>query len=111
MKFLTISKMKDTAYTIPPAVMRQLMEATMAYMDQGKKDGTVLEYYFIPGWDRSVVISESDSAEGLVKGLTGLPVGGFLDFEVYPLADPKESMNAYIEALKEAEKMMPGPPK
>jgi muconolactone delta-isomerase len=111
MKFLTISKMKDTAYTIPPAVMRQLMEATAAYMEQAKKDGQVLEYYFIPGWDRSVVIHESDSAEAIVQALTGLPVGGFLDIEVYPLADPFESMKAYIEALKEAEKMMPGPPK
>jgi muconolactone delta-isomerase len=111
MKFLTISKMKDTASAIPPSVMRQLMEATSAYMEQGKKDGKVLEYYFIPGWDRSVVIHESDSAEAIVQALTELPVGSFMDIEVYPLADPFESMKAFIENLKAAEKMFPGLPK
>jgi muconolactone delta-isomerase len=110
MKFLTISHSKDTMSTLPPAVLRQLMEATVAYMDQGKKDGRILAYYFIPGWDRSMVISEGNSAEDIVKAIAGLPVGSFLDFEVYPLADPNESMKIYIEALKMAEKMMPGPP-
>jgi muconolactone delta-isomerase len=110
MKFLIISRAKDTFSTLPPAMLRQLMEATIAYMDQGKKEGKVLEYYFIPGWDRSIVISESDSAEAIVQAITGLPIGAFLDFEVYPLADPNESMKTYIEALKTAEKMMPGPP-
>ena len=111
MKFLTISRTKDTFSTLPPAMLRQLMEATAAYMDQGKKEGKILEYYFIPGWNRSVVISESDSAEEIVQRISGLPVGAFLDFEVYPLADPNEAMKAFIESLKAAEKMFPGPPR
>jgi hypothetical protein len=34
MKFLTISTMKDTASTMPPSVMRQLLEATIDVMNQ-----------------------------------------------------------------------------
>ena len=111
MKFLTISKMKDTASTMPPSVMRQLMEATIDVMNQETKAGRVLEYYFIPGWDRVVTITEVKSAEEINQRLCDLPVGGFLDFEVYPLADPFESMKAYLEALKAAEKMFPSPPR
>ena len=111
MKFLTISKMKDTASTMPPSVMRQLMEATIDVMNQETKAGRVLEYYFIPGWDRVVTITEVKSAEEINQRLCDLPVGGFLDFEVYPLADPFESMKAYLEALNAAEKMFPSPPR
>jgi len=111
MKFLTISKMKDTASTMPPSVMRQLMEATLDVMKQETKAGRILEYYFIPGWDRVVAINEVKSAEEIVQRLSMLPVGGFLDFEVYPLADAFEAMKTYIESLKTAEKMFPGPPK
>jgi muconolactone delta-isomerase len=111
MKFLTISKMKDTASTVPPSVMRPLMEATDDVMKQEMKMGRVLEYYFIPGWDRVVTISEFKSAEEINERLSTLPVGGFLDFEIYPLADAFESMKTYIESMKRAEKMFPGPPK
>jgi hypothetical protein len=111
MKFLTISKLKDTASTVPPSVMRQLMEATFDLMDKETKAGRYLGYYFIPGWGRIVTISEVKSAEEIVQRHSRLPVGAFLDFEVYPLADAFESLKTSIEALKAAEKMFPGPPK
>ncbi|MCK4369007.1 MAG: hypothetical protein KAV68_05000 [Dehalococcoidales bacterium] len=103
--------MKDTASTLPPSVMRHLMEATAAYMAQEKKAGKFLEYYFIPGWNRSMVIAEVKSAEEIIKNISALPISGFMDFEVYPLADPYESMKTFIESLKTAEKMFPGPPR
>ena len=108
MKFLTISKMKDTASTMPPSVMRQLMEATADVMKQETKAGD-LEYYFIPGWDRVVAISEVKNAEEILQRLNRLPIGAFLDFEVYPLVDAFEAMKTYGESMKAAEKMFPGP--
>jgi len=111
MKFLTITKMKDTASTLPPSVMRPLMEATGAYMDQQKKAGRILEAYFMAGSGRSMVIAEAESAEEIVQRIVALPTGGFMDFETYPLANFNESMKTYIESLKAAEKMFPGPPK
>jgi muconolactone delta-isomerase len=111
MKFLTIGKVKDIASTVPPSVMRPLMEATLDLMNQNKKAGKILEMYYIAGWNRSIVIGEQKSAEELVQAMSTLPVGGFMDFETYPLADFDESMKATIESMKAAEKMMPGPPK
>ena len=111
MKFLTIAKMKDTASTLPPSVMRQLMEATLNLMNQDMKAGRILEAYFMAGSGRSMIIAEVKSAEEIVKNISGLPIGGFMDFETYPLADFNESMKTYIEAYKAAEKMFPGPPR
>jgi len=109
MKFLTISKMKDIASTVPPSVMRQLMEATHDLMNQEMKAGRILEAYFMAGSGSSMVIAEAKSAEEIVQRISALPVGGFMDLETYPLADFNESMKAYIESYKAAEKMFPGP--
>ena len=111
MKFLTIAKMKDTASTLPPSVSRRLMEATLDLMNQEMKAGRILEAYFMAGSGRSMVISEAKSAEEIVQRISALPIGGFMDFETYPLADFNASMKAFIESMKAAEKMFPGPPR
>ena len=87
------------------------MEATLDLMNQNKKAGKILEMYFMAGSGRSMVIGESKSAEELVQVISTLPVGGFMDFETYPLADFNESMKAHIESMKAAEKIFPGPPR
>jgi len=111
MKFLTITKMKDTASTVPPSVMRPLMEATFDLMNQEMKAGRILEAYFMAGSGRSMVIAEAKTAEEIVQRILALPIGGFMDFETCPLANFNESMKANIEAVKTAEKMFPTPPK
>lgn len=111
MKFLVIASLKDTASTLPPSVGRQLMEATLDLMNQEMKAGRILEMYFMAGSNRSMVISEAKSGEEIVKNISRLPIGGFMDFETYPLADFNESMKAWIENMKAAEKMFPGPPR
>jgi muconolactone delta-isomerase len=105
-KFLTITSMKDTFSMLPPAIGRQLMEATVAWVNQQKKAGRVLEIYAIPD-GRTVTISENPSAEDIAQALAGVPMEGFLNFEVYPLADFNETMKAYIESAKTAEQMFP----
>jgi muconolactone delta-isomerase len=111
MKFLTITKIKDTASTVPPSVMRPLMEATLNVMNQEMKAGRILEAYFMAGSGRSMVIAEAKSGEEIVQMIMTLPIAGFMDFETYPLANFSESLKAEIEALKVAEKMFPGPSK
>jgi muconolactone delta-isomerase len=111
MKFLIISKIKDTASMVPPSIMRALMEATLNVVNQEMKPGSILEAYFMAGSGRAMVITEAKSAEEIVQRISALPTGGFMDFETYPLADFNESMKAHIEALKAAEKMFPTPPK
>ena len=111
MKFLTISSVKDIAYTLPPSVSRQLLEASFDGMKQQMKAGKILEAYALAGWSRYIVISEGDSAEEISQRIISNPVGGFMNFEVYPLAGFDETMKAIIESMKAAEKMMPGPPR
>jgi muconolactone delta-isomerase len=102
MKFLTIGTMKDTFFALPPATSRQLAEAGGEWMKQKRQAGTILETYMIPGWRRSVIICQHESAEDVVKTLTGMPMFAFFDFELYPLADFDECLGYSIEALKRA---------
>jgi muconolactone delta-isomerase len=110
-KTLSIGTPKDVLFTLPPAVARQLFEATIALSNQQKKAGKILELYFIPGWNRVVAIRESKSAEELNQNIDELPLSSFMNYEVYPLADYNESAKTILEGLKAAEKMMPGPTK
>ena len=110
MKFLTISTVKDTFSMLPVAMERQLLEATLAWMDGQKKQGKLVEAYEAPG-GTSLVISEHPSAEDLVQTLAAIPMGGFLDFKVHALADFHTSMQVHIEACKQAEKAFPAAPK
>ena len=107
MKFLIMCTLKDTMSMLPPAMNRQLLEATVAWVNEQKRAGKLLEIYSTPGWWRTVAISEHDSAEDVAQTLAGVPMGGFLNFEVYPLADFDKTMKANIESAKAAEKFFP----
>jgi muconolactone delta-isomerase len=111
MKFLFISSLKDVAFTIPTPVMRQLMEASLAWVNQKKKEGVILEMYELAGWNRYAVICKHDSAESMVQTISTMPLNAFMNHEIYALADYNAVMKAYIESMKAAEQMMPGPPK
>ena len=111
MEFLSICTVKDIFFTLPPALCVQLMEASVAAVNQKKKEGVILEIYAIPGWNRYAVICEHDSGEDIVRTLSAMPMGGLMNYEVYPLSDYNEAMKAHIEATKAAEKMMPSPPR
>jgi hypothetical protein len=107
MKFLTIAKIKDMALTLPPALGRQLTEASAAVVNKQKKEGKILEVYWIPGAGTMVTISEFKTAEEMVNSFNQAPVANYTSFENYPLADFNESMQIIIERLKELEKMIP----
>ena len=107
MKFLIMCTVKDTFSMVPSAISRQLFEASVAWINQLKKAGKVLEIYSTSGWGRIVAICEHPSAEDVAQTLATAPMGGFLNFEVYPLADFNQSMKAIIEAYKVAEQMFP----
>ena len=109
MKFLIMCTVKDTMSMLPPAISRQLLEASVAWVNQQRQAGKVLEIYSTSGWGRTVGICEHPSAEDVAQTLAGAPMGGFLNFEVYPLADFNQSMKAHIEAAKAAEKLFPPP--
>ena len=105
MKFLTISKVTDAAALCPPATMRQMMEATVAWMDAQKKVGKILDAYAIPG-GRVAVICEHPDANDLAQTTASIPVGAFMEHEVYALADLEAQMKVIIENLKQAEQLV-----
>jgi len=109
MKFLTIVSVKDSCALVPPTVMRQLLEAEVAWVEEQKRAGKILEIYSLAGWDRMVAISEYPSAEDLAQ--IQPPMRGFLNYETYPLADYGQAMKAVIEAVKKAEALFPAAPK
>jgi hypothetical protein len=106
MKFLTISKVTDAATLFPPAIMRQLMEASLTWLDGVKKSGKLLEFYAITD-GRYVAICEEPSADDALKTLASCPTAGIMNNEVYALADGTAPIKVFIENLKQAEKLFP----
>jgi muconolactone delta-isomerase len=111
MKFLMIGKPRDVVYTLPPALGRQLTEASVVAANKQKKEGKFQELYWIPGAATCVTLGECKTAEEMVKNFNEIPWNAFYAYEIYPLADFNESMKIIIERFKEAEKMMPASPK
>jgi muconolactone delta-isomerase len=76
-------------------------------MNQLKQAGKILEMYSLAGCERSVVISEFDSAEEVAKTTAALPFGAFMNWETYALADEMEVLKTELEIMKKAEQAFP----
>jgi hypothetical protein len=111
MEVLTIGKFKDVGLTLPPALTRQLLEASVPIANQQKKEGKILEFYWIPGAATYVTIGECNTAEDMVKNFNAVPISVYMGYEIFPLADYNDSMKILIETLKVMEKMVPAMPK
>lgn len=107
MKLLCITKVKDSFLMMPPAVMRQILELSAAGIEQQKKQGKVLEYYYSPAGYNIVILDYKD-AEEWTKDQLSIPILTYVDTEVYPLTEGFVALKGMIEAIKMAEKMMPG---
>ena len=92
MKFLIITSPKDVMFTLPPKMLRGMLEGCFAYVQERKKAGTMLESYSISGSQRSVNVTEVAFNEELARCLSGNPIFPFLNIEVYPLSDWEEYM-------------------
>jgi muconolactone delta-isomerase len=83
------------------------MEATVDYLKQMKQSGKILEAYALAGSEQTMTISELDSPGEIAQMIAGVPMGAFINFETYPLADFEEMMNYQIESAKKAEQLFP----
>jgi hypothetical protein len=99
MKFLAIGRPKDTLTMLPPATLKQLLEATMATNNQMRKEGKLLEGYGSPAGCIAVIL-EYKTAEEWVKDQIASPLLSYYDQEIYPLADMEEVVKGYLDALK-----------
>ena len=91
---------------MPPAVWRQVLEGDVAWVEEQKRAGKILEVYFCHH-ECAVAICEQPSAEDLAEALAQFPSSGLVNVEVYPLADYGQAMKAIIEAVKKAEALFP----
>jgi hypothetical protein len=106
MKFLTISKMKDSAMALPPNVLMSIMEASLAAMAQQKKEGKITDFYFSPATGRLIGILNYDNADQWAKDQIKIPILAYCDFEAYPLADYDEYVKNAMAAWKASLKAM-----
>lgn len=99
MKLLSISKPKASMGTLPPAVLKQLLETCYAAMRQQKEAGKIVEYYYAPtGY--SIVILDYKDADEWVRDKRNLPILNYMDEEVYPLAEGFGALKAVVESIK-----------
>lgn len=84
-KFLVLSETKDIFYAMPTEEQGKIEEATNNLLKQDIKAGAILEFYNIPGWNRTVAIEQYESIEELYKHFEKYPVYPYTKFEVYPL--------------------------
>jgi muconolactone delta-isomerase len=84
-KFLVISETKDIYYTLSADEREKLSNASTDYVRKAIKAGEILEFYNIPGWNRTVSIEQYESVEELYKHFEGEPLYPYTKFEIYPL--------------------------
>jgi hypothetical protein len=98
MKFLVTTRTKDVFLTLPPERQMELLNGALAYIDKYRKAGNCREIYWIPGWNRGVVIWEAESGEEAARQVAENPIAPYTDMESYALSD----WDAYVKALMEA---------
>jgi muconolactone delta-isomerase len=111
MKFLVFCTQNSSASMVPPGTIRQLFESTISWVEGQKKAGKLLDSWGLVGEKGTVALVEHSSLEDLETTMLSMPLNGFVDFKVYPLADLNTTLKATLDYLTAAEKMMAGQPK
>lgn len=87
MKFMIITRLKDSLYALPPAKQKEIGEAMWQHHDKVKKEGKLEETYFLGNMKGSVAIFDMNSSEDLVHVIYEAPLLPFMDVEITPLVD------------------------
>ena len=89
MKFVVISKQK---HMTPPEMVIPLLDAFLAYIDKYTESGHFEDVWGFAGMQAGGATINVASHEELDAILAELPIGPFLEHEVYPVADLRESL-------------------
>lgn len=98
MKFLIISRTKEVFFTLPPERQTELLTGSLSWIEKYRKAGKCKELYWIPGWNRAVVVWEAESGEDASRATAENPMNSYNDMEAYALSE----WDPYIKALMEA---------
>lgn len=102
MKFLVISETKDIFYSLSADERKKIEDETTNLLRQDVKAGAILEFYNIPGWNRTVAIEQYASIEELYKHFEGHPIYPYTRFEVYPIRKGDTQTDGSKEAKPDA---------
>ena len=87
MKFLVITRFKDSFYALPPAKQKELRDATAQNTEKLTKEGKLKEMYVLGNMKGSIAIFDLNSPEDLVRIAYEFPLFPFTDAELTPLVD------------------------
>jgi muconolactone delta-isomerase len=107
MKFLVTVTPRQVA-PMPPGAIAEALSAQRDWLRQKLEDGTLdCAYGLIGGGGVGIVNADSvEEMHALLVGSPAFPVG---EYEVRPLGDFSETIDAGIAALRRAASMLPGP--
>ena len=87
MKFMLITRYKDSFYALPPKKLKEITETTQHYIEKLTKEGKVKEVYYLGNMKGAMVIFDLNSPEDLVRVAYEAPVFPFVNAEITPLVD------------------------
>ena len=87
MKFLIITRMKDTFGMVPLDKQAQIMDGVVAFVDKYKKAGVCKEIYNISSIHGTASVWDVESSEKGSALFLENPAYGFEDIEMYAVSD------------------------
>jgi hypothetical protein len=103
MKFLTMSTIKESYYSLSPTEQAKIMSLSLQYiLDLKKKMGSHFAFYYTPAMTYQISVGEYSSLEEYSQSLMSPAAqAGFMEYESYPLIEIDEkSIQGYMANLK-----------
>ena len=86
MKFMLISRYKDSYYALSSEKLKKIQAALGQYVEKLTKEGKLKEVYYLGNMKGGMVIYDLKSSEDLVR-IAESPMFPFVDAEITPLVD------------------------
>jgi muconolactone delta-isomerase len=86
MKFMLITRYKDSYYALPPGKQKELRDASTQCSEKHTKEGILKEAYSLGNMKGAMVIFDLNSPEDLVR-VAENPLFPFVDGELIPLVE------------------------
>lgn len=87
MKFLIISRFKDTFFALSAEKQAELLSAARMANEKFTLEGKYREMYFLGHMAGTVLIAELQSSEDVARIAIEHPLYGYLNVEITPLVD------------------------
>ena len=97
MKYLVISRTKESFYMLPPEKLMELRRAVVDRIDKWRKEVTIKEIYNMPGLKAAAFIFEVQSPEEANRLFYESPMLPYQDFEPYVLSDWDEHVKVITQ--------------